>query len=176
MKRPDLEHVVRASGAIVGASVVVVIGSQAILGSHPDPPPELTVSMEADVYVPGAPGTADLITGSIGEFSPFHQAFGYFADGVDPGTATLPRGWEQRLVRLENENTNGITAMCLSPLDIGVSKLAAGRPKDMKFVTAMLRHGILEADEVGAVLPDVPGPHRDLIAERLKVVMAMAAT
>lgn len=95
MKRPDLEHVVRASGAIAGASVVVVIGSQAILGSHPDPPPELTVSMEADVYVPEAPETADLITGPIGEFSPFHQTFGYFADGVDPGTATLPRGWEQ---------------------------------------------------------------------------------
>lgn len=66
--------------------------------------------------------------------------------------------------------------MCLSPLDIGVSKLAAGRPKDMQFVTAMLRHGILETEDVDAVLPDVPESHRELVAERLKVVMTRAAT
>ena len=50
MDRTQLEHVLRASSAITGAAEVVVIGSQAILGSHPDAPAELLVSGEVDVF------------------------------------------------------------------------------------------------------------------------------
>jgi hypothetical protein len=36
MKRDDLEHVLRAAGAITGVSTWVIVGSQAILGAVPD--------------------------------------------------------------------------------------------------------------------------------------------
>ena len=32
--------------------------------------------------------------------SPFHVEFGYYADPVEEGTATLPAGWRRRLVNL----------------------------------------------------------------------------
>ena len=38
---------------------------------------------------------ADLIDGSIGEGSPFHELYGYYAQGVGEETATLPAGWRQ---------------------------------------------------------------------------------
>jgi len=38
LNRSQLEHVIRASATIAGDLEIVVIGSQAILGSHPDAP------------------------------------------------------------------------------------------------------------------------------------------
>lgn len=93
MKRSDLEHIIRAAGAVAGVMDIVVVGSQAILGAHPDAQPDLLRSMEADVFPLRDPGKADLIDGSIGELSPFHEQFGYYAHGVSPDTARLPQGW-----------------------------------------------------------------------------------
>ena len=105
MQRPQLEHLIRAAAGITGASEIVVIGSQAVLGQFPDAPGDLLVSLEADVFTFRDPADADLIEGSIGEGSPFHQTFGYYAHGVAEETAVLPRGWKERLVVLRNANT-----------------------------------------------------------------------
>jgi hypothetical protein len=50
MRRPQLEHVIRAAAGITGATEIVVIGSQAVLGQFPDAPADLLVSIEADVF------------------------------------------------------------------------------------------------------------------------------
>lgn len=85
-----------------------------------------------------------MIDGTIGELSPFHQTFGYYGHGVGPQTAILPSDWRDRLVELSNANTNGVKGLCLSPLDIAFSKLAAGRPKDLTYCREMLRSGIVD--------------------------------
>ena len=105
MQLPQLEHIIRAAAGITGASRFVVIGSQALLGQFPDPPAELRVSIEVDVFTLRSPKDAELIDGSIGEASPFHQTFGYYAHGVGEETAVLPAGWKDRLISLRNENT-----------------------------------------------------------------------
>ena len=87
MQRRQLGHIIRAAAAISGADEIVVVGSQAVLAQFPMAPPELLVSIEADVFVPVNPAAAELIDGSIGEGSPFHQTFGYFAHGVVEDTA-----------------------------------------------------------------------------------------
>ena len=81
-----------------------MIGSQAIPGQYPDAPDKLLVSKEADVYAPARPDLSDLIDGALGELSQFEATFGYRADGVGPGTATLPDGWKDRLIPIVNEN------------------------------------------------------------------------
>ncbi len=152
MKRGELEHVIRASGAVAAVSDIVVVGSQAVLGTRPDAPPELVRSMEADVFPLQDPGKADLIDGSIGELSPFHEQFGYYAHGVAPETATLPMGWQQRLIPVRNENTGGVTGWCLNLIDLAISKLAAGREKDIEFVAVLLRQRwVTEAEVRGGV-------------------------
>ncbi len=50
MNREQLEHVIRAAGAVCGDSEVVIIGSQAILGQYPHAPIELLISMEAYLF------------------------------------------------------------------------------------------------------------------------------
>src|SRR5436189_250354 len=81
-----------AAGRIAGAREIVVIGSQAVLGQFPEAPPALRRSMEADLYPKGAPELADKVDGAIGEGSRFHEQYGYYAQGVAPDTAMLPRG------------------------------------------------------------------------------------
>lgn len=50
MKRSELEHLIRAAGAITNDKEIVVIGSQAILGQFPNAPAPLLVSAEADLF------------------------------------------------------------------------------------------------------------------------------
>ncbi len=148
MKRTDLEHIIRAAGSIVETDKLIILGSQAILATYPQAPGELLVSQEADTYPLDDPSKADLIDGSIGELSPFHETFGYYAHGVGPQTATLAPGWQERLVPLVNENTRGVTGLCLHPADIAVSKLAAGREKDIAFVGVMINHNFVVAKSI----------------------------
>lgn len=87
-----------------------------------------------------------MIDGAIGEASPFHERFGYYAQGVGPDTAILPNDWQSRLVKLQNPNTDLKVGWCLELHDLAVSKLAAGREKDWPFVSTMLSHGLIQSD------------------------------
>lgn len=172
MRRRDLEHLIRASTQIADDQELIIIGSQSILGQFPDAPASLLVSVEADVYPRNHPERSDLIDGSIGEGSPFHDTFGYYAQGVGATTATLPAGWEQRLVAICNENTRGATGWCLEPHDLVVSKLVAGREKDLLFAQDAVRHGLVSAATLALRLRTTPvsdelRPHVEQRVERL---------
>lgn len=143
MNRAQLEHVIRAAATISGESEIVVIGSQAILGRHPDAPPELLISADVDLYPRRRPERAELIDGSIGELSPFHETYGYYAQGVGERTAVLPEGWQARLVPVP---TDAGTGLCLEPHDLLVSKYVAGRQKDREYVRAAVRHRLVERE------------------------------
>jgi hypothetical protein len=142
MKRSELEHVIRAAGRIAGEREIVVIGSQAILGQFPEAPVALLASMEADLYPRARPELADKVDGAIGEGSRFHEQYGYYAQAVGPDTATLPRDWQRRLVRIENANTGGHAGLCLEVHDLAISKYVAGRQKDLEFTRELARAGM----------------------------------
>lgn len=146
MTRSELEHLIRASGSIADDSDIVVIGSQSVLGQFPDAPISLLASAEADVFPLHNPERADLIDGSIGEGSPFHELYGYYAQGVGEQTATLPTGWRDRLIRVSNANTRGITGLCLEVHDLAISKYVAGREKDLEFTRELARHGMVHTE------------------------------
>jgi hypothetical protein len=148
MKRAQLEHILRASSAITEDTEFIVIGSQSVLGQHPDAPVELLRSMEADLYPKNKPEQSIAIDGAIGEGSLFHQTFGYYAHGVAPETAVLPAGWEKRLVRIQNANTRDAVGWCLDTGDLAASKLVAGREHDREFVAALLRHNLLTVGDL----------------------------
>lgn len=167
MLRSQLEHILRASGAIVDERVMIVVGSQAILGTLADPPSELVVSREADLYPRDAPQKSDLITSSLGEYSLFDETFGYHADGVSPTTAVVPGSWTNRLVPFQTDSTGGVLALCLSPVDIAISKLVAGRKKDLDYVAALFRHRIVTPEEVKELLWELSTEPRTLVETRL---------
>ena len=81
--------------------------------------------------------------------SPFHETFGYYAQGVGEKTAVLPSGWKGRLVPVRGEGTRGATGWCLEVHDLVVAKLVAGREKDLDFAAAAARH---VADSLRAIV------------------------
>lgn len=146
MTREQLEHLIRAAAVIADDDTIVVIGSQAILGQFPDAPAPMRVSMEADLFPFHHPDRAQVIEGSIGELSPFHEMYGYYAEGVGEETAYLPGGWKERLVLVQNENTRGVKGLCLEVHDLLVSKAIAGRDKDLAFLAEAARHRMADPE------------------------------
>jgi len=169
MKRSELEHIVRAAGSIADDREIIVIGSQSILGQYPDAPEELLFSMEADVIPKNHPEKADLIDGTIGELSPFHNTFGYYAHGVGMETAKLPRHWQNRFVTISNDNTMGVTGLCLDVHDLAVSKLVAGRDKDLPYVKDLFNNQMINAEIMLDRLEqtDVPSDLKTVIREKI---------
>ena len=145
MKRDELAHVLRASAAISNETSFVLVGSQAVLLLLEQPPADLLLSTEIDLYPALHPEKAELIDGAIGAHSTFHDTFGYHVDGVGPETASLPKGWMSRAVLTY---FGDITAICPDLHDLVVSKCAAGRDKDADFVRILLERGLVALDIV----------------------------
>ncbi len=139
MRRDQLEHAIRTACQIVGASEVIVVGSQAILGSYgeEDLPPAATMSLEIDI-LPIADDNeetvrlGDLIEGAAGELSPFESAHGFSIDGVDLETSALPEGWRDRLVKVQNANTAAPRASPSSSGGVSKSTISAS-PSSARF-------------------------------------------
>jgi hypothetical protein len=160
MRRKEFEHAIRAVGSILGTDEVLVIGSQALHASlGADLPEAAQRSVEVDVAVFGDKdgSKADLIDGSIGEASMFHETFGYYAQGVTEATAVLPPGWQDRLIRFETAATGNVTAYCLEPHDLWISKAIANRPKDIEFCDALVERAIVDPATLGSRLSTTKG-------------------
>lgn len=178
----QFDHVIAAAAEVAGQDELVVIGSQAILGSVRDPPQSMLRSMEADVYPLRDPAAADLIDGALGDGSQFHRTFGFYAHGVGPETAKAPAGWSERLVRRRIPPRPGsrrkVVALCLEPHDLVLAKCAAGRDRDWEFATEALRAGIVRSDillERVAQLP-IPAGRRSHVERTLRAVVASATS
>ncbi|MEY2341574.1 hypothetical protein AB4090_05625 [Acidithiobacillus sp. IBUN Pt1247-S3] len=166
MTEEQLEHLIRASGAIVGDHAVVVIGSQSILpwlrklaGKPPRSwPGVFTLSTEADIIpIDNDDHKSDLIDGSLGEDSHFHQSFGYYAQGVAMETAKAPEGWFSRCYPLVNENTHRTIGYCMHPADLFIAKTVANREKDGPFLDAMIEQGLVKESAILHVCGKIPG-------------------
>jgi hypothetical protein len=156
----EFEHVVAAAAEVTGQDELVVIGSQAILGSYGQPPESMLHSLEVAIYPLHDPDAADFIDGALGDGSQFHLAYGYYAHGVGPETAKAPRGWQERLVmrkipqRVASKRT--AVAWCLEAHDLVLSKCAASRDRDWDYATEALKAEIVQADVLLKRLSDLP--------------------
>ncbi len=99
MTRFELEHLIRAAGSITDDKEIVVIGSQSVLGQFPNAPVALLASMAADIFPLNRPERADLVDGSIGEGSRFHESFGYYARGRAESCGPANIGADARFAR-----------------------------------------------------------------------------
>jgi hypothetical protein len=173
MRRDQLEHAIRTACQITGLTEVIIVGSQAILGTFPEYelPRDATRSLEIDVLpIADTDGEiarlADEIEGVAGELSPFAQTHGFSIDGVDLQTSALPHGWGERLVKVQNSNTAALTGepqfigWCLDKEDLCVAKLCALREKDQNFVDALITSNLVDPQVIVERLRTVPAAYR----------------
>jgi hypothetical protein len=169
MKKHQLDHVLRAAGKITGETQFIVIGSQSLHGKFPDLPDQILSSAEVDLIAKGDVARTEWLN-AIGQDSPFHEQFGYYADPVEEDTATLPAGWKGRLVNLSPGNTGGVQGLCLEPHDLAIAKYVARPEKDLAFNRALARRGIIDADRVLQLLEKTPVT--EAVRERIRADIA----
>lgn len=173
MRRDQLEYAIRTACQIIGKPEVIVIGSQAILGTFREEqlPADATMSIEVDILPIARDNdetarVADLIEGVADEFSPFEQLHGFSIDGVDLTTSALPAGWRDRLVKVQNANTAALdggpqyTGWCLDKEDLCVAKLCAFREKDQNFVAALVHSSLVDRETILTRLATVDERYR----------------
>src|SRR5437667_7129667 len=169
MKKQQVDHVLRAAGRITGEKQFIIIGSQSLHGKYPDIADEILTSFEVDLVASKNADRTEWLN-AIGVDSPFHESFGYYADPVDLNTATLPKGWKERLVTLPPGETEGVRGLCLEPHDLAIAKYAAAREKDLIFTRELARRGIVSEERLVALLEDTPVG--DEVRERIRSQIA----
>jgi hypothetical protein len=155
MKKQQVDRVLRAAGELTGEKQFVIIGSQSLHGKHPDLPDDILRSFEVDLIAKNHPIRTEWLN-FIGQDSRFHETHGYYADPVDEKTATLPKGWRARLVNLPPGDTQGVRGLCLDPHDLAIAKYVARREKDIIYTHALAKRGIVEKQELLALLAMTP--------------------
>ena len=99
-----------------------------------------------------------IIEHDIGPASRFNLQFNYCARGLGFVNVVLPEGWEARQIAFPVQGAPDLQVHCLSALDTAASKLAAGRVKDYRFVSAMIHYGLINAIDLHAHVPLLPVP------------------
>lgn len=155
MKKQQLDHVLRAAGRITGETQFLIIGSQSLHGKYPDLPDDIARSAEVDLIAKKDVDRTEWLN-AIGQDSPFHETFGYYADPVDETTATLPEGWKGRLVNLAPGDTERVKGLCLDPHDLAIAKYVARREKDRIFTRELALRGIVDRERLLVLLKKTP--------------------
>ena len=174
MTKSEFENLLRRAGVIARDRDFFRIGSQSLRGISPAIPRDFPKTIEADLYPRRHPQAWALLRSQLGSDSTFSDRNGYYLDCVDPGLATLPDGWTERLIPFHTPRTGGVTAWCLDPNDLFASKLAAWRDKDRQFLRAMLRRKFARPEIVRLRIEDLPvsKSHRLGLAESLDELVA----
>jgi hypothetical protein len=94
-----------------------------------------------DAYCRDDPARTLDLAPALGQGSPFEAEHGFYLDPITPRVATLPAGWEARLVR--QQLGPDLAAWFLEPNDAAVSKYARMEPRDREWIRPGLRAGIL---------------------------------
>ena len=137
-----LMHLLAAAQKLCGQRDYVVIGSLSILGmAQVDAiPMDMTLSIDADCYTLADPPRVFGLSAQLGEGSAYHHDHGVYLDPASPHLPTLPQGWAQRLILV---NQPPVIAHCLEPNDAAISKLARGEPRDLRWVRAGLQANLI---------------------------------
>ena len=175
LRRPDVDHILRAAATLTNHRRFVLVGTGAVIVTARQIPAIMMMTAEIDVYADGVPDPepiSDLLDAAIGRGSRFHQTFSYYCDGVSPATATMPADWRDRTT--EYVTPDGIaTAICPSANDIAIAKLCAGREKDWTWLRAAAIAGIVDPRTVRALaatgLP-AAAPPADELNRRLDIL------
>jgi hypothetical protein len=136
MRKSELLMALRAAFAVSKEHDFYLIGSQAVHAHCKKAPAEILLSQECDLYPRNVPEVAGLLASELGRNSDFAHEHGFFVDIVTPDIAILPDGWRTRLKPIR---AGKATAWALDITDLIVSKLAAGRVKDLQLVGALLK-------------------------------------
>lgn len=145
----EIERLLIQARARSGHTDYVIVGSLAILGATKNPPPAMIRSIDVDLYIKHDPGRTSELHPNLGQGSIFEIEEGYYLDAVSPSLPSFPEGWENRMVV---KKFGEINAFFVNPNDVAVSKYIRGEERDVRWIKAGLRIGLLDLDIIDRVV------------------------
>lgn len=176
MKKDQVDDALKCLWVIVRENSPIVIGSQALHGTHPDAADDLLYSREVDVILPNRAKLGNWLSEVVGEGTPFEADRGYYIDHVlaREGFPILAQGWEDRAISepLISDGKKVGDTKYLSVPDLAISKLGAGREKDLVFVQKLIHAGYLALADVRALVEKLPQQFRQTVQKNLAIIEA----
>lgn len=166
MNREQLHALLTQAKAIVHHTDFVIVGSLSILGAVVDPPRTMVMSIDVDTYLKNDPQRTHELAQALGQGSVFEDEFGYYLDPVSPSLPSFPEGWQERLIPLD---FGDVKAFFVQPDDVAVSKYMRGEERDLRWLLAGLKSGLLDMDTIERRIASAPALEGELPAARKRM-------
>lgn len=166
MNREQLHALLAQAKAIVHHTDFVIVGSLSILGAVSDPPRTMVMSIDVDTYLKNDPQRTYELAKALGQGSVFEDEFGYYLDPVSPSLPSFPEGWQERLIPLD---FGDVKAFFVQPDDVAVSKYMRGEERDLRWLLAGLKSGLLDMDTIERRIASAPALEGELQAARKRM-------
>lgn len=166
----DLKVALEAAASAYKRKRFVVVGSAAILATHPDAPSFLRLSADIDMFPIRKLETTDFQSGDaqVGQASAFEVEHEFYIERLGDWTMlSQPVGWFERCIKysttgeIDGERVT-VDGYCLQPLDLAYNKLEAGRDKDLNFVAGLLAEKIITLENLEKFIAE-GCPHETLL-------------
>ena len=166
----DLTTVITHVAEVTGCREFVVGGRSALVTSSASPALLCTQDFDIGITQEGGCRGIQTFDAELGRSSPFATKHGFYIEhaGAEMLTFVLSDGWRERATRVEKD---GVTALCLAPVDVAINKLHAKRPKDLDHLVIMLTEGIVTESEIKAAIAS--SPYSFLVEAHLETLSAV---
>lgn len=89
----QIEKLLKEAKNITKHDEYVIIGSLSVLGVIDNPPEEIVMSVDVDLYIKNDPNRTPEIGKDLGQGSDFDELYGYYANPVTPSLGSFPENW-----------------------------------------------------------------------------------
>lgn len=175
MKKDQVVDAVKHIDKLLGETEILIVGSQSLHGAHPGVPDEILYSREVDMVLVTKSKLGNWLSEVVGPGTHFEYNNGYYIDHVflKDDFPILAKGWRDRVVKEIIDDK--INVSYLSPEDLAIAKLAAGRDKDILFVAGMIKKKLVDLDLVRSLAGTLDEEMGKAVIDRLDALPSQNA-
>lgn len=166
MNREQLHALLSEARQQVQHAEFVIVGSLAILGAVAEPPRTMVMSIDVDTYLKNDPQRTGELVQALGQGSAFEDEHGYYLDPVSPNLPSFPAGWQDRLVQID---FGDVKTFFVEANDVAVSKYMRGEDRDLRWLLAGLKAGLIDLDVIERRVGSAPALDGELAAARKRI-------
>lgn len=140
MRLEDIETLLLEAAKLTNHRNFVIVGSLSGIGSLINPPEEMVMSRDIDLFTKTDPDRVFMEIGqSLNEKSKFAMDHGFYADPVSCKIISAPEGWQERLIPIPVKN--GIVAWFMDTNDAACAKAIRWAENDEKWIKSAVENG-----------------------------------
>jgi hypothetical protein len=176
MRKRDVFDIILKAAEVSGYTEFVIIGSQAVHGTLPDPDIDVVIgSNDVDTYPSHGYGETSLVYEELmlrlGQDSDYHIATNVYIEAVPANLARFPADWRGRAIteivgaaEINGESCD-VNAIFPEIHDLTVSKLSIRRQKDLEFLQGVVDLNLVDHETLCQRFRCAPNiPNERLIA------------